>query len=106
MVTNILKSHSIERKLFLGAITLCVFSALAYAAVLGGAINHAMTRRKTGEEIAVLRARVALLESTYFARTNGIDTSVAADLGFIEARSVAYIARTQRTPALSLNVQP
>ena len=80
---------------------LICFGILSYAYLLNKTVINGVYVERTGKELFLLNMAVLELESEYFKAKNGINLSLAKDLGFNDAGTKLYISR-KAGQALSL----
>jgi len=93
-----------ERLAFAALLSLVFMFAFGYLYFVNATVLHVVGRQDAEQRMSETRAHISELETTYFARIDGMDLDLAVSYGLQETEGVKFVSRkTLAKNLLTLN---
>ncbi len=93
--------HTIEKKLCISLVSICVVLFAAYMYFVSASIVHVVIRTETGQEMKKISSEISLLEGRFIEAQHKVSTDIASLQGYTQTSKKVFIDRT--APAFVLS---
>jgi len=102
MVKELVKLNTLEKRIILGLFALIITLFFSYGYLIESSVKDIVERKDVEKEIALLNSKLGSLELDYVALRDTIGGETASNLGFVEAKNVAFIEKIDSNIKLTL----